>query len=138
MPAEPPPSDIPEALRRLKKALNSGQLVPPATQISNVPDAGFNAEKKDLDVQHLKAQLAGLNQDIKQRKTYASCTFWLVVAWLLAIVAVVFFQGFKVYGFSLDSNVIMVLIGSTTTGVLGLFLYFQSVRTDPLRRRYRM
>jgi hypothetical protein len=44
------------------------------------------------------------------------------VVWLAAIAVVVFLQGFKLSGFSLDAGIVEALIGGTTTGVVGLFL----------------
>lgn len=84
--------------------------------------------------------LKSLRQDIKARKKYATNIFRLIVWWLLAISAVIFFQGFLsdqtaywMIGyrgfvleafpkFRLSDPVLLALIGGTTASVLGLFV----------------
>jgi hypothetical protein len=46
----------------------------------------------------------------------------MVVCWLLVIAAIMFLEGVRVYGFSLEPEVLMALIGGTTTGIIGIFL----------------
>ncbi len=117
MPTEPPQRPDLSALYR---ALKSGRLVP--TTVSDIPDARYRAETQDLDSQRAQAELSGIKLDIEQRKTYADRIFHLVLFWLSAIGVVIFVQGFHFYGFSLDTSVLLMLIGSTTSGVIGLFL----------------
>jgi hypothetical protein len=45
-----------------------------------------------------------------------------VAAWLFVIGVVIMFQGFRLWGFGLEPEVIMALIGGTTTGIVGIFL----------------
>ena len=105
-------NDISELLSRI--------LSPKA--ISTTPDSKTTEEEADLEHQHKKTSILGLQQDIKERKTYAGRAFWLVVTWLFLIGIVIFLQGFKICGFDLSSGVLIALIGSTTSGVVGIFL----------------
>jgi len=135
LPSAPsPPPESPDPLRGIREAFKSGQLI--TENVSKSPDSRYKAETHDLDVQQKKAHLSGLQQDIAQRKTYTNRTFYLVLAWLVTIAVILFFQGFTFQGFRLDSSVLMVLIGSTTTGVIGLFLivtrYLFPPRVDTL------
>ena len=122
MPEEPQHLQRSDSLQELLDRIRSGSLIPPASQISNQPDSQFEAEKLDLDREHLKTLIDSLRQDMGERKTYANRTFYLVAVWLTAIAVVVFLQGFKLAGFSLESGIVEALIGGTTTGVVGLFL----------------
>jgi uncharacterized hydantoinase/oxoprolinase family protein len=90
--------------------------------VSADPDSQTTEEEEDLARQQKKAALEGLKQDIEERKKYAGRAFWLVVVWLLLIGVIIFFQGFKLYGFELSSGVLTTLIGSTTGSVVGIFL----------------
>lgn len=64
-----------------------------------------------------------LKQDITEREKYANRSFWLVVGWIVAILAVVGLQGFSdKTGFSISDNVLMTLIGGTTINILGIFI----------------
>jgi hypothetical protein len=122
LPEEPQQPRRSDSLQKLLDRIKSGGLIPPPSQISNQPDPQFEAEKLDLDREHHKAEIQSFRQDVEQRKTYANRTFCLVVVWLAAIAVVVFLQGFKLSGFSLDAGIVEALIGGTTTGVVGLFL----------------
>jgi hypothetical protein len=93
-----------------------------AVNVSEVPDSKSTAEKQDLDAEQKKAEIGGTIQDIRERKKYAHRSFCLVAVWLFVIGAVIILQGFKVLGFSLEPEVLMALIGGTTTGIIGIFL----------------
>jgi hypothetical protein len=121
LPVEPTQPDR-DPLKRLREAVTSGALLPAADKISSVASHEYYDEKRDLENQHLRAQVQGLVQDTAQRKTYASFTFFLVFAWLVVVAVILFLDGFRPAGFYLAPSVVMVLLGSTTTGVVGLFL----------------
>jgi len=59
-------------------------------------------------------------------------TYWLVVFWILGILALLAAQGFGVFEFNLSDKVLITLIGGTTLNVLGIFVivakYFFRVR----------
>lgn len=56
---------------------------------------------------------------LSQRKLYAFLLFALSVVWLVCIAIILVLVGLKILVFS--DNVLMVLIGTTTANVLGLF-----------------
>ena len=62
-----------------------------------------------------------LLQDIEERKKYAKRIFYTIGAWLMAVLLVVVFKGFTLFGFDVSDKVLITLISSTTINVLGLF-----------------
>jgi hypothetical protein len=69
----------------------------------------------------LARELKQIDEIVRSRKTYANKIFCLIVCWLVAIGAVLLLSGFHAYGFDLDTNVLLALIGGTTLNVLGIF-----------------
>jgi len=98
-----------------------GEILPPQT-VSSTPDSETSEEEEDLEHQQKKTLITGLKQDIEERKKYAGRAFGLVAVWLFLIGVIIFLQGFKVKHFELSSGVLITLIGSTTSGVVGIFL----------------
>lgn len=96
--------------------------IPAPQNVSQTPDIETVEEEEDLEKQQKKAIILGLTQDIEERKTYASRAFWLVVVWLVFIGIVIILQGFNLWSFTLTPAVLVTLIGSTTSGVVGIFL----------------
>lgn len=90
--------------------------------VSSVPDGGYLEETLDLDSQKKKTEIANAQQNIDERKKYAHRTFCLVCCWLAAIAGMIVLQGFNLFGFWLDSGIVIAMIGGTTTGVVGIFL----------------
>src|SRR5579872_1576165 len=93
------------------------------------PDARSESEAKKLDlaaqenkIELLKAQVAGIKQDISERKVYANKIFVLISAWLIGVFVVILLCGMKCKCFTLSDSVILALIGGTTISVLGLFV----------------
>ena len=107
-----------EVVRKLIAAIQKSR----PSSISKAPDEQSRAEEQDLDAEQKVAELRGINQDIDERKKYAHRSFWLVTGWLIAIGIIFIFQGFRFYGFSLEPEVLLALIGGTTTGIVGIFL----------------
>jgi hypothetical protein len=67
-----------------------------------------------------QAELRGLNQDIAERKKYATSFFILSCIWLLLVAAILLFQGFALAHFRLGEPVMLAAIGATTVNVLGI------------------
>lgn len=84
-------------------------------------DAG-EAERRALDNAKRRAEIENLDQDRDERKKYASRVFWLVVIWLAAIGMILMLQGFGIGKFDLSDSVLLMLIGTTTGSVVGIFL----------------
>lgn len=88
------------------------------------PDAQTREEGRDLATQERRARLTGIVQDIEERQRYAGRIFWLVVAWLSGIFALLLLQGFfgPNHWFNLDDAVLIAAIGGTTINVIGIFI----------------
>ncbi|CAM2005529.1 hypothetical protein [Acanthopleuribacter pedis] len=65
-------------------------------------------------------QLRGLQQDIDERKNYASKVYWLVCFWLGFIALMFILQGFNFFGFKLDNEVLKWAVVTMGLNVLGL------------------
>ena len=97
------------------------------------PDLSLSLDKHKSDL--LKQELKEAQDTHKLRLGYTGKIFWLVVAWLVCVLAAVLMSGFSVGGFSLSDKVIITFITSTTINVVGLFLVvakwmFPSSRRD--------
>ena len=90
-------------------------------QVSVEPDAQTREEREDLESERARAQIAGIRQDIEQRKEFAKKIFRLVCVWLIVVFAILLFQGFHLAGFDLGQPVLLAVIGSTTINIIGLF-----------------
>jgi hypothetical protein len=107
--------------------------VPSRDSISKNADELTELEESSLASAEYAARIEAIKQDTTERKRYANRTFWLVCFWLGGIALTIVAQGFKAWGFYLDADIVMALIGGTTTGVVGIFLIvarylFPSVR----------
>jgi hypothetical protein len=91
---------------------------------SKAPDSATKLEEEDLDKQKQKAILAGLRQDIAERKKYAGRIFWLISIWLIGIFMILMLQGLGSNGhwFALSEAIVVAAIGGTTINVIGIFL----------------
>jgi hypothetical protein len=95
---------------------------PPPEKVSLVPNAEYQLEHAIAQKDRFEIENQDLRQNIAERKRYAERSFWLLVVWLAFIGVIVFFQGFRFFGFELANSVIITLIGSTTASVVGIFL----------------
>ncbi len=79
-------------------------------------------DKARIDRDKARAEVAGLRQNIKERKKYASLIFRLICGWVAAVFLLLILQGFGArVKFSLPEPVILAFIGGTSLNVLGLF-----------------
>ncbi|HUK31196.1 MAG TPA: hypothetical protein VLV89_08780 [Candidatus Acidoferrum sp.] len=94
---------------------------PLAAAASDEPDAESRQEEDFLEKKKLELEIASLKQDIEARKEYAKKIFWLILAWLMAVLVILFFEGFKLRGFHLDDSVLIAIVSSTTiTGIFAI------------------
>ena len=80
--------------------------------VSNKPD---KLTREELEIQ----ELAG---NITARKRYARGIFILVISWITAVLVLLFFQGFQIYGFHLSDSVLLGALGSTTANIIGVLI----------------
>lgn len=64
----------------------------------------------------------GLADYIKMRRRYGNVILFLTFLWIIAVLVVVFMQGYSAKGFALSDSVLMLLLGTTTANVIGLFI----------------
>lgn len=80
----------------------------------NAPDT-----LEDVDDMTMREQRkTRFSQDTRYRKYLANWVMFIVPCWLLAVVVIVFLQGFSII--KLDNEVIITLLATTTLNVLGL------------------
>lgn len=82
--------------------------------------ASYNLEVQAADLDKQRLHNRELSENIKSRGNWGDRIFWLVVGWLLSVVAIVALQGFTVRGFHLDNSVVIAFICTTTVNVLSL------------------
>lgn len=64
----------------------------------------------------------GLADYLKMRRRYGNVILCLTFLWITAVLVVVFMQGYSTNGFTLPDSVLMLLLGTTTANVIGLFI----------------
>jgi hypothetical protein len=91
---------------------------------AKTPDSATKLEEEELDKQKQKAILAGLVQDIAERKKYAGRIFCLISLWLVGIFLLLILQGFgsNNHWFALSESIVISAIGGTTINVIGIFI----------------
>lgn len=87
-------------------------------------DASASDEQREFVRRWQDESLGQVQQDRKERKTYATRIFWLVCLWLAVIVALVVLQGFLGQGrwFSLSDSVLIAIATTTTASVTALLV----------------
>ena len=87
-------------------------------------DSETKREEEDLEKQKQRAHIAGLIQDIAERKKYAGRIFWLISSWLIGIFLILILQGFgsNSHWFALSEAIVIAAIGGTTINVIGIFI----------------
>lgn len=63
--------------------------------------------------------------EVTNRGKYTDWIFWSVAGWMLAVFMVVVLSGINICGFSgfrLSNDVLMVLLGTTTVNVIGVWV----------------
>lgn len=88
-------------------------------RVTGLEDEEF--EKKYQQDLHT-AQLQSLRDDISAKKNMTYRIFWMVVAWLVAILLMVALSGIGGINFDLSDAVLIALLGSTTVNVTAFFL----------------
>jgi hypothetical protein len=123
---------------RPPRAINLGEIA--AGPIGpNEPDSETREEEEDLDAQERRVRLAGVWQDINERRRYAGRIFWLVVFWLGGALGLLILQGALSpwHIFNLDRAVLLAVVGGTTVNVIGIFIvvarYLFPRRPDEMR-----
>lgn len=99
---------------------------PPVVAPSIDSDAIERLEKRELDqaqqLDIVKKQIGIQEQleNMKGRGAWGPRIFWILLGWLLAVIACIGMQAFHLWGFHLSDAVLIAFISTTTVNVLGL------------------
>ncbi len=88
--------------------------------IVETQDAATSVSLEELTLENQWLINAELRANIQRRQTWANRIFWLIVGWLVSVIAAVVCQGFGLREFHLDDSVIIAFISTTTVNVLTL------------------
>jgi cation transport ATPase len=101
------------------------------SELFKAPDASDAEESQEkytqqeidrliIDNDLRREELENRKQDRAQRKTFAKMIFWFLCAYMLIVMALIYFSGFKVC--FLSNNVLITLLTTTTANIIGIFL----------------
>lgn len=82
----------------------------------------------------LKEDVESIKQDREERKVYASKTFDFLCVYMICVGLLLFMSGSTTASLQLSDSVLIVILGTTTTNVLGIF-YFVANYLFPKRNR---
>jgi hypothetical protein len=127
------PDMAPEQLSKLAQIQDKTPL------LADSKKAGIQEEKalqEKIKSDRLRAELAGFQQDIDERKKYADKSFCLVKNWIYGVFILLLLQGFLseptpfstkwvsfVFLFKLPDNVLLAVLGGTTVSVVGKYVF---------------
>lgn len=75
-----------------------------------------------LQREEQKARIESFRQDTEERKVYARATFKLIRAYLIVVAAFLFLVGVVPLPFHFSDAIVITLLSTTTTTVIGVFL----------------
>ena len=119
----PPETDDPSARdphhRRLAELLAG--FVPTPTESTSAFEQTAKGEREQVETDLKRTRVNAATQTIKLRDKYFFSSFWLVVGWLVVVLAILVCHGDKSNSFSLSDEVVITLLGATTFKVIGIF-----------------
>jgi hypothetical protein len=110
-------SQDPEPSQRLNVASIDDATI---EAVSSEPDPTTKNEIQYWEREGTRAKVVGAFQNIGERKKFARWIYYLVAVWLALMLSILVVQGFKVTNFQLADAVLIALVTTTTTGVVGL------------------
>ena len=90
--------------------------------------------KRVAEYNRLNEEVESIKQDRQERKVYASKTFDFLCVYMMCVGLLLFMSGSTTASFQLSDSVLIVILGTTTTNVLGIF-YFVANYLFPKRHR---
>lgn len=125
----------------LLSRLNDGRSAENADALEKGTSLGerdINALKSQAELDALtisnklqSEELAGKEQDRKQRKKLAWVAFGFLVAYMLCVFHILFFVGDEGRKFSLDNSVLITLLTTTTANIIGIFAFVMKYLFNP-------
>nr|DAO87460.1 MAG TPA: SMODS and SLOG-associating 2TM effector domain [Caudoviricetes sp.] len=107
-------------------------LEDPNTEEKETSTLEYN--KQITEYNRLNEEVESIKQDRKERKIYASKTFDFLCVYMMCVGLLLLMSGSTTASFQLSDSVLIVILGTTTTNVLGIF-YFVANYLFPKRHR---
>jgi hypothetical protein len=100
----------------------------------------YEQQKLQVELDRLKAELENERQDTQLRKRFSEQIFQYLRTFSLFCGVVILLQGFGVFGFRLDTPVLVTLVGGTAASAFGLVSIvlgglFRDFSKNPNRRK---
>ena len=108
------------------------RLEDPKTEEEETSTLEYN--KQITEYKKLLEEVESIKQDREERKVYASKTFDFLCIYMMCVGLLLFMSGSTTASFQLSDSVLIVILGTTTTNVLGIF-YFVANYLFPKRNR---
>ena len=96
--------------------------------------SSIEVKKQTEEYNRLKEEVESIKQDREERKVYASKTFDFLCVYMMCVGLLLFMSGSTTASLQLSDSVLIVILGTTTTNVLGIF-YFVANYLFPKRHR---
>nr|WP_311470217.1 hypothetical protein [uncultured Porphyromonas sp.] len=96
--------------------------------------SSIEVKKQTEEYNRLKEEVESIKQDREERKVYASKTFDFLCIYMMCVGLLLFMSGSTTASLQLSDSVLIVILGTTTTNVLGIF-YFVANYLFPKRHR---
>ena len=96
--------------------------------------SSIEVKKQTEEYNRLKEEVESIKQDREERKVYASKTFDFLCVYMVFVGILLLMSGSTTASFQLSDSVLIVILGTTTTNVLGIF-YFVANYLFPKRNR---
>lgn len=90
--------------------------------------------KRVAEYNRLNEEVESIKQDREERKVYASKTFDFLCVYMMCVGLLLFMSGSTTASLQLSDSVLIVILGTTTTNVLGIF-YFVANYLFPKRHK---
>lgn len=116
-----------EALSEALKALDSdSEIKVEAPDAEEKTVSSIEHNKRQEEYNRLKEETAGIKQDREERKVYAGKTFNLLCVYMVCVGILLLMLGFsesEKAKFHLSDPVLIAILGTTTTNILGIFYF---------------
>lgn len=115
--------EISEQFRELLSTLSASEVLnkeSPCDEKVIVEKQSYEISKQKIELATSTAELKSISQNIELRRKFAWAGYGMNIFWLIAILVIISFAGFRFYRFSLPDSVLLALVGTTTANVLGV------------------
>lgn len=114
-------------LHEVLKALDSdGEIKVESPDAEEKTVSSIENNKRQEEYNRLKEETAGIKQDREERKVYAGKTFNLLCVYMVCVGILLLMSGFswsEKAKFHLSDPVLIAILGTTTTNILGIFYF---------------